>query len=393
MSPLPDRSFQPPESPLSKPIPSDEQLSAMSDSTKGVPLSNSSDGESPNPTPDSEADSTPLVPKRPLMRPVSRPQPPAQPASPPKSAVSPVASQKAELSKPVEPVATPAAAELLDEQASLRQQPIPPPSEPKQYRAIGLVRGQYSPSEEQFTRGEMKTADGTAIEAVLLGRVMSLVRNHLDLAEDHLWVVYPRTREMQDNLHVQIVGVWEPEKLSKGKEQDDDTESGDTESGDTDAPVDTAQPEAETSEADLSPGYEDDYFSIRGEVVFYAPDEKQVVVKIQQAARKSSSKAKAFKLQLEGVLPSSKTLGYFWDLQVKRIGAVLVITEGTAIGLVPPRKKPKSEFRKDRRPFKPREHRPGGTPSPRGTGASAPPPSRREPPPKPVKRSDQGSES
>jgi hypothetical protein len=86
MSPLPDRFLQPPQSPLPKPIPSDEQLSAASDSvasdsTKGVPLSNSSNGESPDAAPEHESASTPLVPKRPLMRPVSRPQPPAPPAS------------------------------------------------------------------------------------------------------------------------------------------------------------------------------------------------------------------------------------------------------------------------------------------------------------------------
>lgn len=387
MSPLPDRFLQPPQSPLPKPIPSDEQLSAASDSvasdsTKGVPLSNSSNGESPDAVPEHESASTPLVPKRPLMRPVSRPQPPAPPASPPKPAASPVTSVKAELPKPVEPVTMSTSTQLSDEQAALRQQPIPPPSEPKQYRAIGLLRGRYSPSEEQFTRGEMTTADGTVIEAVLLGRVMSLVRNHLDLAEDHLWVVYPRTRETQDNLHVQIVGVWEPEKLSKGKDQQD-VES-------ADGAGDGTQAEAETVDQDLSPGYDDDYFSIRGEVVFYSPEEKQVVVKIQQAARKSSSKAKAFKLKLEGTLPSPKTLGYFWDLHVKRVGAALVITEGTAVGLVPPRKKPKSELKKGRRPFKPRDQRPGG--HPKGVGASSAPPTRREPPPKPVKRSEQGSE-
>src|SRR4028118_205822 len=94
-----------------------------------------------------------------------------------------------------------------------RQQPIPPPSEPMQYRAIGLVRGQYMPSAEQLTRGTLLASDGTLIDAVLLGRVMSLVKNHLSLDQSHLWVVYPRSRQEDGNLHVQIVGVWEPEKL------------------------------------------------------------------------------------------------------------------------------------------------------------------------------------
>src|SRR4028119_703555 len=96
-----------------------------------------------------------------------------------------------------------------------RQQPIPPPSEPMQYRAIGLIRGQYMPSAEQLTRGTLLATDGTLIDAVLLGRVMSLVKNHLNLDQAHLWVVYPRSRQEDGNLHVQIVGVWEPEKLNK----------------------------------------------------------------------------------------------------------------------------------------------------------------------------------
>jgi len=84
-----------------------------------------------------------------------------------------------------------------------------------QYRAIGLVRGRYTASEEQLTQGTLFTEDGGELDVVLLGRVIRLVKKHLDLDQDHLWVVYPRTRS-QDNdndLHLQIAGVWEPEKL------------------------------------------------------------------------------------------------------------------------------------------------------------------------------------
>jgi hypothetical protein len=94
-----------------------------------------------------------------------------------------------------------------------------------QYRAIGLIRGKYVASDEQFTRGSIFTDDGYEIGAVLLGRVMSLVKKHVDLEQPHLWVVYPRTREKGDgDLHVQIVGVWEPENLNRmmeASEQED----------------------------------------------------------------------------------------------------------------------------------------------------------------------------
>jgi TonB family protein len=92
----------------------------------------------------------------------------------------------------------------------MRHHPISPVTEPMQYRAIGVVRGTYRPSDpEQLTRGVIETEDGTAIEAVVLGRVLTLMRRHLDLAEPHLWVVYPRSRD-EDQLHLQLVGVWEP---------------------------------------------------------------------------------------------------------------------------------------------------------------------------------------
>ena len=72
-----------------------------------------------------------------------------------------------------------------DENFSNRQHPIPPPSEPMQYRAIGLVRGRYNASAEQFTQGTLVACDGTELDAVLLGRIISLIRNHLDLEQEH----------------------------------------------------------------------------------------------------------------------------------------------------------------------------------------------------------------
>ena len=51
----------------------------------------------------------------------------------------------------------------------MRQHPISPVTEPTQYRAIGVVRGVYVPTDaEQLTRGVIRTADGTELEAVVL---------------------------------------------------------------------------------------------------------------------------------------------------------------------------------------------------------------------------------
>ena len=61
----------------------------------------------------------------------------------------------------------------------MRQHPIPPVTEPMQYRAIGLVNAVYVPQDENtLTRGVLRCEDGTEIEAVLLGRVLSVVKRH-----------------------------------------------------------------------------------------------------------------------------------------------------------------------------------------------------------------------
>jgi len=260
-----------------------------------------------------------------------------------------------------------------------RLQPIPPPSEPLQYRAIGLVRGKYLPSEEQFTRGNVLAADGRQIDAVLLGRVMSLVKNHLDLANEHLWVVYPRTRQEQGDLHIQIVGVWEPEKLDKERLA-------------TEPEVEPeVEPEAEPEVAPESAQAEDGYFSIRGEVVFQSQDEQKIIVKIKQAPKKEIDKPKFFKLTLNGLL-DKKAVGYFWDFQVVREADSLVIRQAEDIASVRQRRPGKPRLGGKRfggggspgakKPWKKdRPHRPG---APEGT--SAPLGGANNPLPKPIPR-------
>lgn len=264
-------------------------------------------------------------PPRPVMSP--HPKPPAKPAVVKPSAVTPPTKPAAEVA-PVAPVA-------VDPDA-YRNQPIAPPGEPMQYRAIGLVRGTYAPTEaDQINRGNLITEDGLMVDAVLLGRVTSLVKKHLDLAVPHLWVVYPRTRrevepEDQQDLHFQIVGVWEPETLGLPGES-------------------PRIPEAEaTSEAAPSPPasapswptVDDNVFSIRGEVVKCDPDQALITVKIVQGLKRTPGGDKSFKLTLKGQI-EGRTVGYFWDFQVKRNARVLVVETASVVGIVPPKKRTK----------------------------------------------------
>ena len=353
MSPLPNRPLQPPKPP-----------SSQSSSDEGAPNVQTGAIDNSHSEPSNSSDLPPLA-RPPLMRPVARPATPPEVTEPKKS--EPVAAAPI----PTVPAATadvpaPTQAEL----DGLRQQPIPAPSEPMQYRAIGLLRGRYKAEDEQFTRGTLTTTDGTDIQAVLLGRVMSLVRNHLDLEQDHLWVVYPRTREKEQDLHAQIVGVWEPEKLNKSESEETSEEE----------PSISYQPSSEV---------DDDYFSIRGEVIFQSPEDNSIVVKIQQAPRKKDGdRIKSFKLKLEGGL-TGKVVGYFWDLQVRRQGDNLVIHQSSPIGMIPPKKRSKSSFDQGDRPKRDFAPRPGGSfnRSSRSTpnaAAISPAPVRKDPLPKPV---------
>ena len=97
----------------------------------------------------------------------------------------------------------------------MQNHPIPSVTDPLQYRAIGLVRGIYKPQDDDtFTRGALIDSKGNEIDSVVLGRVITLIKNHVPLEKPHLWVVYPRCRNNQ-NLHLQITGIWEPSTLKK----------------------------------------------------------------------------------------------------------------------------------------------------------------------------------
>ncbi|MFZ9148209.1 hypothetical protein [Vulcanococcus sp.] len=189
----------------------------------------------------------------------------------------------------------------------MRQHPISPVTEPMQYRAIGVVRGTYVPADpEQLTRGVIQTEDGSSLDAVVLGRVLTLMRRHLDLSKPHLWVAYPRFRD-PDQLHLQLVGVWEPSTLS---------------------------PDEPGSSDDLPEG--DGYFSVRGELIYTRPDDGELVVKIRQQPRADGSRPTPFKLQLKGQVDPAH-LRHFVSLDLRRQGQSLQVENHEVIAPVPQR--------------------------------------------------------
>jgi hypothetical protein len=181
----------------------------------------------------------------------------------------------------------------------MRQHPIPPVSEPQQYRAIGLVRGVFVPQDSDLpTRGRLLTSDGADLEAVVMGRLLTLMRRHLDISQPHLWVVYPRSRD-DHSLHLQLMGVWEPSTLSKGEEAGEPT------------PDDTL-PEG------------DDYFSLRGELIYTRPESGDVVLKVRQQPRADGTRPTPFKLHLSGTIPMDH-LRHFVSIDARRQGQLLAL--------------------------------------------------------------------
>jgi hypothetical protein len=223
-----------------------------------------------------------------------------------------------------------------------RNLPIPPATEPMQYRAIGLVQGRYTPEAEQFSKGNLVTPDGTEIDAVLLGKVISIVKKRLDLSKDYYWVVYPRTRDKTSDLHVQITGVWAPLEMGK-----------------PDQPVE--------------PNIDDGYFSVRGEVTAQSLEQNQVYIKVRRtdsqsskpsAQKKDAKSTTKFKIALAGILPAN-AVGQFWDINAQRQGNVLNILDAKFIANIP--------SKGSRKPFRKPDNRSGSgfKPKPRKYGESS----------------------
>jgi len=208
----------------------------------------------------------------------------------------------------VEPTEVPEPVEAEKDKVCL--QPIPPATEPLQYRAIGVIYGRYVANEDNFAKGHILSPDGSQVDAVLLGKVISIVKKRLQSDREYLWVVYPRTNDKAGKLHVQISGVWAPVELGKADIQ-------------------------------IDPNVQDGYFSVRGEISSQSVEDNSVIVKVRRTEQKfDKQKDKVakeyskFKVRLTGLLPAD-AVGQFWSVNVQRHGDVLTIIDGEFIGHVP----------------------------------------------------------
>ena len=80
----------------------------------------------------------------------------------------------------------------------------------------------------------------------------------------------------------------------------------------------------------------DDFFSIRGELIFTKPETGELVVKVRQQPRADGSRPLPFKLQIKGELPLDN-LRHFVSLDVRRRGQELHLESHEVIAPMPTR--------------------------------------------------------
>ena len=179
--------------------------------------------------------------------------------------------------------------------------PIPKVTNQLQHRAIGIINGKFTPHvSEQLNRGFLIDNKGEKIETVILGKALSLLKKHIDLKKSYYWVVYPKNKNTQ-NLHLQVAGIWDPINLN-------------------DFPNDSEKTNFSKLLEELS--LKDNYFSVRGELVFVNTQKKEIIIKICSAIKSKNSKNKNFKLVIKGEL-SLELLNSFVSLDVHRDGNAL----------------------------------------------------------------------
>ena len=176
--------------------------------------------------------------------------------------------------------------------------PIPKVTNQLQHRAIGIINGKFTPlSSEQLNRGFLIDNKDEKIETVVLGKALSLLKKHIDLKKSYYWIVYPKNKNTQ-NLHLQVAGIWDPYQLN-------------------DFPNESSKTNISKLLEEL--GLKDNYFSIRGELVFVNNQKKEIVVKICNAVNSKNLKNKNFKLVIKGEI-SLELLHSFVSLDINRDG-------------------------------------------------------------------------
>ncbi len=179
--------------------------------------------------------------------------------------------------------------------------PIPKVTNKLQYRAIGIVNGKFIPNDsKQLNKGFLIDNKGEKIETVILGKALSLLKKHIDLKKSYFWIVYPKNKNCQ-HLHLQVAGIWDPYQLNN-------------------FPINSSKTNFSKLLEELN--LKDNYFSVRGKLVFVNTQKKEIIIKITSESKLKNLKNKNFKLVIIGEL-SLELLNSFVSLDITRDGNAL----------------------------------------------------------------------
>ena len=179
--------------------------------------------------------------------------------------------------------------------------PIPKVTNKLQYRAIGIVSGKFIPNDsKQLNKGFLIDNKGEKIETVILGKALSLLKKYIDLKKSYFWIVYPKNKNCQ-HLHLQVAGIWDPYQLNN-------------------FPINSSKTNFSELLEELN--LKDNYFSVRGKLVFVNTQKKEIIIKISSESKLKNLKNKNFKLVIIGEL-SLELLNSFVSLDITRDGNAL----------------------------------------------------------------------
>ena len=179
--------------------------------------------------------------------------------------------------------------------------PIPKVTNKLQYRAIGIVNGKFIPNDsKQLNKGFLIDNKGEKIETVILGKALSLLKKHIDLKKSYFWIVYPKNKNCQ-HLHLQVAGIWDPYQLNN-------------------FPINSSKTNFSKLLEELN--LKDNYFSVRGKLVFVNTQKKEIIIKITSESKLKNLKNKNFKLVIIGEI-SLELLNSFVSLDITRDGNAL----------------------------------------------------------------------
>ena len=182
--------------------------------------------------------------------------------------------------------------------------PIQKVTDNLQNRAIGIIYGSYKPSSEAFlNKGLLEDENNIDLDTVVLGKTLPLIKKYIDFNKKYFFIVYPRNKN-SEKLHLQISGIWDPYNLNK--EPEDQSQN----------------PQELLKRFDLK----NNYFSIRGKLIFVKIPEKELIVKITPSNTNMNNKNKSFKLILKGELPLD-LINSFLSLDVLRVENTLKLED------------------------------------------------------------------